>query len=1806
MIPHASISTVAGSGFGEAGRALHNTSGFKIAERRGSAFVVVSDGRALLVAATSGGLVEASRVSNATRLSEVFRALGLAGTVVPFAISISSTFSFLRGVESVLATAATAADRRIPAAHDRGGVTFREGEEILALGGTRARLRVPHAVFVGTALVLGGVLQRALHVALVVESVPAAHGVGDAGNGVSLGGAVSSTEVFNSVPNALSVVVTLFGIGPAVGALLTAVSINPHASRSNIAARDSQELVAVSVTLSSAVIPLAFSIEVASRFDVVVHAALDHTLVIIVVLTHGISLAASGRAARSSAVLEVASLAASTFARLVPHAAVVSGTLRARVVEEFATTSTRITSGVPHAVVIRDAPGFIGESGALAAATTFFTTPFTVVISKAHGFSSLIRAALAAGGVTEVPHTIRVSITREVVGVATERAAHVTRPLNVELPTAVVHGRTLRLLFKIAASVVASGDGGIPHTFSISLAFRFDVILDIALLVAAIASGAEALPFAEIVFLTLLLGDSLVPLSFVGVTRLDALGLVVVPFAVGVGIAGNVVDLTNIFVFAAHSASRVSSVPFAVDVVPAFTIFNNLGALLGALSADFIPNTPVIIAAGSFVGVAVEAATEAEVGVVRLSSTHVFGVAHGVDGFLSLVGVLSGVIASARHFTDLVLGVVQAVEVGITSSSGRLSVGVTTLGAAENFVATIRELGVGDHGLKFTAVVGVRSAEGVVVGVAGAETLVVVGVVLAHVISITAGLVSNHLAASLALVQGRIPHTFRITVAVVLVDVTPLAVLGANISSITPDTHALVLAVTLGVERPAVLLTSRISSIPHAAVVIITNRLFGVFDFASRQTFRTVPSTELISFAITGDVGSSSVGDLFVVVTRVAALEGLRSPLALRVGGTSGRSVVAENTLNVAAVEMPLAHGVDGGCADTLGEKLIAKSRALQGFVVPDAVVVVGTTKFVVGVFELALSAAVVDSPFALVGVASTRVGVREAVAVLEALVTFPEAGAVSHARRGSAVTIFTLASTDVGSSRGVPFAAVVSVTQGRRPLIIATDAADVTLSGVEDTHGIGVAASDVSFFRAAATARRRFEVPHTAVEFTAAVSVVGEVFTVHLTDIVLPVAQGSFSIASRLSVDFSTSSSAATSGVVPHTLLIFDTSSGEFTEGVASEALFVALAVSGVPVARRVRVAARLITFVGVLEALITAATKSGFPGALRILGTVVLRAVAVLALSLASLRLDVPLAKSGVDTVVLLEEIAELVTFSVEDVPHAISLRFAVTFSESTVDAILLAGTINPDAHLGGSTFGDEFVGGERRIFSGELVVTVLHAASLSDGAIPHAPRVSVTSGGGGVLVTTLFAARAGGRIPFALVPRATVRFVAEVAETAAVSLDGIPFASLASVTVSLITNHVARTTAGGTVDSISLIPVAFLIESTSSGVFVSSVGAREVAVFALALASFVGSPFAHAATSLEASSLRVLEITINTALVGVGVPHAAVVGVAAGAIEVGRRTVVNTFILDEGASSVSSTVLFADGEISDVVVAETRVAALLLVDVPLTFGLLIAISFIEVAVRALVDAVALVEFTNFNKLASSFSVDGVALASADVTIIIPLAASVLITRFVSLKAEGTSTAAARQALEAPVVVGFFIAAASIFTGLLIRVEVVGATSVTFDHIDVADGEIIRVPDTFAPGAASCGTSHAFTGEDTLLAGSRPHTIFIRAGSFSVKTFRADGLALGSEGRPVAEGLDVVGLTFGGVGDDGALLVALREFLAPLTHGVTFAGRLSTDLLAVFTAGLSLDVPHAKTITITRVRILVAVVAARLAFGR
>lgn len=359
-------------------------------------------------------------------------------------------------------------------------------------------------------------MERAFHVALVVVGVPAAHGVGFATDGVGLGLAISGTVVLNDVPDALGVSVAVGLVGPAVGALLAAEAVDPHAGRSDVAASDSGELVAVAVAVVGAVVPLAFGVGIAGRFVVVVEAALDHALVAVVVLVHGVSLASSGAAARSSAVLEEAGLAAGAFARLVPHAAVVGGAGGARVVEELAAASASSSGGIPQAGVVGSAPAFGGESGAAAEAATSLT-PFAVVVGKAHGFGGEIRAALAAGRVAEVPHAVGVGVAGGVASVATERAAHVARPLDVELPAAVVHGGALRLLFEVATSVVASGGGGIPHALGVGLAFASDIVFDVALLLAAVAGSAEALPFAEFISGALGLGDSLVPLAFVGI-----------------------------------------------------------------------------------------------------------------------------------------------------------------------------------------------------------------------------------------------------------------------------------------------------------------------------------------------------------------------------------------------------------------------------------------------------------------------------------------------------------------------------------------------------------------------------------------------------------------------------------------------------------------------------------------------------------------------------------------------------------------------------------------------------------------------------------------------------------------------------------------------------------------------------------------------------------------------------------------------------------------------------------------------------------------------------------------------------------------------------------------------------------------------------------------------------------------------------------------------------------------------------------------------------------------------------------------
>lgn len=196
-------------------------------------------------------------------------------------------------------------------------------------------------------------------------------------------------------------------------------------------------------------------------------------------------------------------------------------------------------------------------------------------------------------------------------------------------------------------------------------------------------------------------------------------------------------------------------------------------------------------------------------------------------------------------------------------------------------------------------------------------------------------------------------------------------------------------------------------------------------------------------------------------------------------------------------------------------------------------------------------------------------------------------------------------------------------------------------------------------------------------------------------------------------------------------------------------------------------------------------------------------------------------------------------------------------------------------------------------------------------------------------------------------------------------------------------------------------------------------------------------------------------------DAALVGCAVPHAAAVGVATAAIEVGGGAVINAGVVDEGAGGVGGAVEFTNGEISDVVVAGARVAALSLGDVPLAFGLLVAVAFVVVAVGALVLAAALVELADVDKLASGGGSNLDTVACADATVVVPLTGGVLRARTVGCVAEGTSAAAVGESLVAPRGLRLGVAAASGGTSILIGVQAVGTAGLTLDDIDVADGK-------------------------------------------------------------------------------------------------------------------------------------------------
>jgi len=251
-VPHAVSLAVARRCVREAGCALHDAlvADFQVAKVVAAALVWAGDGAAALEALSCCGLEDACRVTNAIGLRNVLGALVLARAVRNSAISIRGALDELRRVVTERAAASAAQQIWIPCAHDGAGVAL--GMRIQRLAALRAGAgrSVPHAVAVCVAIVHAVVLERAFHGAHAFKRVVAAHRVGFARRRVSFARAVGRARRVERVPDALRVVVAGRVACPAVRALLTAVSVDPHASRRDVAQGDGVEHVAVAVALS--------------------------------------------------------------------------------------------------------------------------------------------------------------------------------------------------------------------------------------------------------------------------------------------------------------------------------------------------------------------------------------------------------------------------------------------------------------------------------------------------------------------------------------------------------------------------------------------------------------------------------------------------------------------------------------------------------------------------------------------------------------------------------------------------------------------------------------------------------------------------------------------------------------------------------------------------------------------------------------------------------------------------------------------------------------------------------------------------------------------------------------------------------------------------------------------------------------------------------------------------------------------------------------------------------------------------------------------------------------------------------------------------------------------------------------------------------------------------------------------------------------------------------------------------------------------------------------------------------------------
>ena len=511
---------------------------------------------------------------------------------------------------------------------------------------------VPHALAVSVTS-LGLVIEGlTLLTTAVGNRVPAAHGVKLAGGrgGASIAVTLAGSYTSLHLPDALGISVALVSVGEAVGALLAASVVAPHASGGSVASGNAAELVAVTVAVSALPIPLALGVSITSGLGGVLEDATDHA----VANTVGAHLIIGARGVEGK---QITVHAAGSWSAI-PHAAVISLAALKVIVHKLALLPASVTHApVPETVVIACAHVLEGEGSALT--TALVLLELAVGVSEALTLIGELNAVTAALELLSIPLALGVTIAGTLAHVLAVRAALVAGEVITGLEATVVLNLAEGRLVDQHASKGALASGGVPHAGGVGAAVSLVAVLDLASLLALGHGGGADLPLAKLVVIASDAGLGCIEVELLVVVAL--LGEVA---GVGAGVSEELILAAE----AAITLNGTGGCPLAGGEVGALVALNNAGAVLGTLITGSIPPTPGVSVAGTGVVVAVEASTLAEA-VVALDGTHRLGEASAVNSGLGHLGELLWVVAGARLNTGSDSLVVHTVEVGVARGS---------------------------------------------------------------------------------------------------------------------------------------------------------------------------------------------------------------------------------------------------------------------------------------------------------------------------------------------------------------------------------------------------------------------------------------------------------------------------------------------------------------------------------------------------------------------------------------------------------------------------------------------------------------------------------------------------------------------------------------------------------------------------------------------------------------------------------------------------------------------------------------------------------------------------------------------------------------------------------------------------------------------------------------------------------------------------------------------------------------------------------------------------------------------------------